>query len=202
VAEVEDDDDDDDAKVDRPLMLMLSAGSGAGAATGPLDAPGVSPNRAPGRFGLAGGGQVVLGVGYFVSRSWLLALEGRLQLVSGTSTHCSGAACDTTPSFAAAGFARASYFLGDSGLRPFGSFGLGGGAIRQSVKLAGLSDCGARQDQSCSTTVAGGPLLGSLGAGLAYDGGVVVGMLGLTANAGVPHLMLDIDLTAGLAVRF
>jgi len=66
-------------------------------------------------------------------------------------------------------FARASYFFTRGAWRPFGSFGLGGGAIRQSVKLNGLKDCGADHDQTCVTSVAGGPLLGSLGAGVAYS---------------------------------
>jgi len=201
VAERDDDDDDDD-QVERPIFIALSLGSGMGVSNAPLDAPGVAPNRASGRFGFAGGGQLNLGVGYFVSRSFALALEGRLQFVPGTSAHCTGDSCDPTPALAAAGFARATYFFTDGAWRPFGSFGVGGGAIRQSVKLNGLNDCGADHAQACVTTATGGPLLGSLGAGIAYLSDVVMVQAGISANAGVPHLMLAVDLALGVGVRF
>ncbi|HET6147933.1 MAG TPA: hypothetical protein VFH68_10410 [Polyangia bacterium] len=205
VAEREDEDEDEDegeGVVVRPVFISLSVGSGAGASSGPLDAPGISPNRAPGRFGLAGGGHVSLGVGYFLSRSFSLALEGRLQIVPGTAALCTGQFCDIAPAIAAAGFARASYFFTRGAWRPFGSFGLGGGTIRQLVKLNGLNDCGPDHDKACVTTAAGGPLLGSLGAGIAYLGDLVMILAGVTANGGVPHLMVDVDLALGVGVRF
>jgi hypothetical protein len=186
----------------RPYFVALGLGAGGGTAAGHIDMKGVAPNTAPGGFAVSALGHVTLAGGYFWSRSLLLAIEARLQLVSGSTPHCDGSTCTDPSSFAAAALAKASYFLGEGPLKLFGTAGLGGGTIRQIVKLNGLPDCGRSGDQQCFDTVTGGPVLLAAGGGAAYDIGPIVLLGGLTANMGVPDFMLNIDLTLGAGLRF
>ncbi len=186
----------------RAYFVALGLGAGGGTAAGHIDMKGVAPNTAPGGFALSALGHVTLAGGYFWSRSLLLAIEARLQLVSGSTPHCDGSTCSDPSSFAAAALAKASYFVGDGPLKLFGTAGLGGGTIRQIVKLNGLPDCGRSGSQQCFDTVTGGPVLLAAGGGAAYDIGPIVLLGGLTANMGVPDFMLNIDLTIGAGLRF
>jgi hypothetical protein len=186
----------------RPYFLALGLGAGGGTASGHIDMKGVTPSTAPGGFAMSELGHVTMSAGYFWSRDWLFALEARLQLVSGPTPHCAGSVCSQPSGFAAAVLAKASYFRGDGPFKLFGTGGIGGGNIRQIVKLNGLPDCGQSGHQQCYDTVTGGPVLIAAGGGAAYTLGPVLVLAGLTANLGFPDFMLNIDLTLGAGVRF
>ena len=190
----------------RPYFLALGLGSGGGTASGHIDMKGVTPNKAPGRFALSQLGHATVTAGYFWSRSLLIALEARLQFVTGPTSHCDsgGANCSDASSFAAAGLVKASYFVGPEALRGFVTGGLGGGTIQQVVTLTGLPDCGPAGTQQCVDTVTGGPLWLALGGGVAYqlDRFPVVLLAGVTANLGLPSIMLNVDVTIGAGLRF
>ena len=202
-----DDDEDlageaDAAGETRPYFLALGMGAGGGTASGHIDMKGVTPSTAPGGFAMSELGHVTMSAGYFWSRAWLFALEARVQLVSGPTPHCAGSVCSEPSGFAAAVLAKASYFRGDGPFKLFATSGVGGGNIRQIVKLNGLSDCGQDGHQRCYDTVTGGPVLIAAGGGAAYALGPMLVLVGLTANLGFPDFMLSVDLTLGAGVHF
>jgi hypothetical protein len=209
-----------------PFFLSLGLGSGFGVAKGHLDANkdiaqgttagadnswagGLAPSRL---------GHIMLGAGYFVSPDLLLSLEGRIQVVTGT-TPVSGTMTATPgvlscvpscspPSTGIAVMAKANWYFSPAPLRPFVSGGIGAGNIRQVVTLnlkSTPSDptthCGAGGNQPCVDTVTGGPVLLAAGGGLAYEMGSLVLLGSLTSFVGVPHFMFNIDLLLGLGVR-
>jgi len=185
-----------------PYFVALGLGAGGGTASGHIDMKGVTPSTAPGGFAMSGLGHVTMSAGYFWSRAWLFALDARMQLVSGPTPHCEGSVCSQPSGFAAAVLAKATYFRGDGPFKLFGTAGVGGGNIRQIVKLDGLTDCGQSGHQQCFDTVTGGPVLFAAGGGGAYALGPVLVLAGLTANLGLPDFMLNVDLTLGAGVRF
>jgi hypothetical protein len=205
-----DDDDGDDeiasAASNRerahPFFGALGIGAGGGTASGHIDMKGVTPSTAPGGFAMSGLGHVTLTAGYFWTPAWLFAVEARLQLVSGSTPHCTGNVCSDPSGFAAAVLAKASYFVGDGPFKLFGTGSLGAGNIRQIVKLTGLPDCGQSGTQQCFDTVTGGPVIVAAGGGAAYALGPVLLLGGLTANVAFPDFMLNVDLTVAAGVRF
>jgi hypothetical protein len=187
--------------VQRSFVLALALGTGGGTATGQLDMHGVSPSTAPGGFARSEAVHMVLGFGYFWSPSWLLSVEGRYQLVTGATPHCpSASVCADTADSALAALAKVTRFFTDGGVQPFATAGVGGGAIRQRVKLNGLPDCGRTGDQQCYDTVAGGPIFVAAGGGLAYRAGPLLLQAAATANVGFPSFMLNVDLTLGVGI--
>jgi len=186
---------------ERSFMVALAVGSGGGTATGHLDMQGVSPSTAPGGFARSEAVHAVLGLGYFWSRSSLLSIEGRLQLVTGATPHCQTATlCSSGAESAFAALAKATHFFTDGNAQPFLTAGLGGGAIRQRVKLNGLPDCGRTGDQQCYDAVSGGPIFAAAGAGFAYQAGPLLLQAAATANVGFPSFMLNVDLTLGVGL--
>lgn len=183
-------------------FVALGLGAGGGTSAGHIDMKGVTPNSAPGGFAMSELGHVTMTAGYFWSEEWLFALEARLQLVSGPTPHCQGAICSDPSGFAAAVLAKATHFIGDGPFKIFGTAGIGGGNIRQIVKLNGLPDCGHTGNQQCFDTVTGGPVLIAAGGGASYAFGRVLLLGGLTANVAFPDFMLNVDLTIGAGVRF
>ena len=201
-----------------PIFLSVGLGSGFGVAKGHLDAnKDIMPvnstapdNSWSGGLAPSGLGHLTLAVGYFVSDSLLISAEGRLQIIAGTTStptteHCAPSC--TPPGTAFAGLAKVSWFLSSAPLRPFLSAGVGGGNIRQVVKVAGAMDCGklaagaTAGTEQCVDTVTGGPLLLAAGGGIAYDLGSLALLGSLTANVGVPKLMLNVDALIGLGLR-
>jgi hypothetical protein len=193
------------------VVLSLGVGSGFGTAKGHLDANkdilqnnmpdnswsgGVAPSRL---------GHIGLGIGYFLSPDLMLSVEGRFQIITGTTATPMTAHCMPSckpPTMAIAGFAKASWFFLPAPARPFVTAGIGGGTIRQVVALAGdAHDCGDGK-QRCVDTVTGGPLLLAAGGGILYELGTSVALLGsATANVGVPKFMLNLDVLLGVALR-
>ena len=133
----------------------------------------------------------------------MLSLEGRIQIISGTTPtamteHCVPSC--SPPTSAIAVLAKASYFLGEAPLRPYVGGGIGGGYIRQVVRPGGLTDCGDGTKQ-CVDTVTGGPLLLAGGGGLMYELGSIALIAGVTANVGVPKFILNVDALLGLGLH-
>jgi hypothetical protein len=207
--EGEGEEEEEAAGTDQPTMfLALGLGSGFGYANSHLDAnkdvfqgpnadnswTGVAPSRL---------GHLVASVGYFVSPKLVLSLEGRIQIVSGTTPTGTTKSCVPScksPSSAFAGLLKASWFFSSDVVSPFVSGGVGGGSIRQVVKLNGVSDCGNGSER-CIDTVTGGPLLLAAGGGVAYRLGKVALLGSVTANVGVPNFMLNVDAVLGLGLR-
>ncbi len=201
-----------------PIFLSLGLGSGFGVAKGHLDAnkdiyignSTVADNSWSGGVAPSRLGHVVAAVGYFVSANLMLSVEGRLQIISGTTPTPTTASCMPScspPGTAFAGLAKASFFLTQGQLRPFLSAGVGGGNIRQVVEVKGATDCGkvpagaTNGTAQCVDTVTGGPLLLAAGGGIAYEMGSLALLGTLTANVGVPQLMLNVDAVVGLGLR-
>lgn len=198
-------------------------GSGGGIARGDLDTnKGLYQNTGPdgtsvqdsswsGGFATSKLGHLTLDAGYFVTSSLLVSLEGRLQFVAGASSVTgSPPSCPMScspPSTGIAVLAKAALFFSSGAARPFIVGGLGGGAIRQVVKLnvtpddAGLTHCGTSGKDECVDTVTGGPLLIAVGGGYAYQIGSISLIGSLVSNIGVPHFMLNFDLTLGVGLH-
>jgi len=207
------------------FYLAFGLGSGGGIARGDLDTnknlyqrtgPNgtlVQDNSWSGGFATSRLGHITIDAGYFVSRDLLVSLEGRLQFVSGTSDIVgSPPSCPTTcspPSTGIAVLAKAALFFLSGPVRPFVVGGLGGGAIRQVVKLNVTPDmadgvtthCGSSGKEACVDTVTGGPFLIAAGGGVAYEIGSVALMASLVPNFGIPHFILNFDLTLGVGLR-
>lgn len=208
----ENEDEEESADDEAPsFLLSLGLGSGFGYASGHLDAnkdifktedqtkvdnswSGAAPSRL---------GHLVLSAGYFISPSLVLSIEGRFQIITGTTPTPTTPQCVPSckpPTTAFAGLLKGTWFLGSDTVRPFVSGGVGGGSIRQVVKVAGATDCDGGGKQ-CVDTVTGGPLLLAAGGGVAYQLGTVALLGGVSANVGVPNFLLNVDLTLGLGLR-
>jgi tetratricopeptide (TPR) repeat protein len=224
----EGDDDEEDggasAKSGSRILLSVGLGSGFGIARGKLDANrdldsdgnGTADNQWTGGVAPSRLGHLSLAAGYFLSPRLMLSLEGRLQVITGT-TIVKGApqgnvcvpSC-SPPSTGFALFGKAHWFLADGPLRPFVSGGLGVGSIRQVVKLtiqsgagqpAPQTGCGDSQTATCVDTVTGGPFWLAAGGGLAYEIGSLALLGSLTANVGMSSFMFNVDALFGLGLR-
>lgn len=220
-AEAEGGEEETSAGSTSPYFFSLGLGSGFGVAKGHLDAnKDITQGAAPGADNSWSGGlapsrlgHIMLSAGYFVLPDLMLSLEGRIQIITGTTTVTTMPSCMpacTPPSTGIAVLAKANWYFSPAPLRPFVFGGLGGGSIRQVVKLTvksdpmsalPMTDCGSSKNEPCVDTVTGGPLLLAAGGGLAYEMGSLVLLGTLTANVGVPNFMFNIDLLLGLGLR-
>jgi hypothetical protein len=134
----------------------------------------------------------------------MLSLQGRFQLVTGTTGYSQdGRQHDPVPA-ALAVFAKATWLTSITGrLRPFLSGGLGGGQIRHVVTFGNLNDCGSNGAQTCKDSVVAGPLLAEVGGGVFYKLSDSVDLV-LSSNAQVaaPKFTLNVDFNAGVGFVF
>jgi len=205
---------------DQSFFVSLGLGTGAGIGRGKLDTNTDVAQNGTGDASWSGGlapsrlGHITLGAGYLLSHELMLSLEGRLQIITGTTQVTGSSKCPNScspPSTAFAVMAKATYYLLAGPLRPFVQGGIGGGAIREVVKLtvtpnpadpSQATHCGVSgTEPTCVDTVTGGPLLLAAGGGVAYGLGAVDLLASLTANVGVPNFMLNVDLTLGVGMR-
>jgi len=217
-AEEEQGEEEEDASVAASgFFLSIGVGSGAGIAKGKLDTNTDLAQNGTGNNSWSGGlaasrlGHVTADVGFFVSKDLLLSIEGRLQLITGTTPVTIAGSSRSPPSTAFAATAKATYFLASGPLRPFVSGGIGGGSVREVVKLNvtpapadpnQTTHCGSSGNEpTCVDTVTGGPLLLAVGAGVAYQLGSVDLLASLTSNIGIPKFMINVDLTLGVGFR-
>jgi hypothetical protein len=148
-------------------------------------------------------GHVAPELGYWYQPNLLLSLQGRFQIVTGTTELTKdGRSHDPVPA-ALAVFAKATWFAAASGLRPFVSGGLGGGQIRHVVTFANLTDCGPAGNQKCVDSVAAGPLLAQVGGGVFYKLGDSLALVFSTnAQLAAPNFTLNLDLNGGIGFAF
>jgi tetratricopeptide (TPR) repeat protein len=154
--------------------------------------------------------QIAPEIGYFLSDSLILSLQGRIQIVSGASdvdgskvagntSACKGGTCHPA-SYALAALAKATWFVGEPRkVTPFLSFAAGAGQIRHVVDLPKQNMTGC-PPSGCKDTVVGGPVLFGPGVGITIelsDSFLIVA----SANAlvGVPKVMANLDVNLGLA---
>jgi hypothetical protein len=216
------DDDDDDGgslPVASPYFVGVGIGTGGGVTRGHLQTEKdvceikgtecVATELGSGKFAFA---QLSAEGGYFVSTSFLVSLEARLQLVSSGTLKCgdqgagSDPGCTTSSGVGFAALAKGTYFLTTEGLRPFLTLGIGFGTkAKQAVKLGQLMDCAYGSDptenKQCYDTVTAGPVMAVGGGGLAYELGSLVLMATAAANAAFPDLMLNMQLVLGMGFR-
>jgi Tetratricopeptide repeat len=194
------------------LVVGLLAGMGAGWVSGTGEVTGYPSGAAGAAWSRLG--HLAPEVGVFVTPRLLIAIQGRLQLVTGgseyrppegPSSQCGGDGVCSPARGAFAGFAKAAWFFSGPrrALRPYASLSIGGGLVRHLVPLPGTTDCGPSRDQSCRDTLAMGPLLGGAGLGFHYRIAaplhIVVAVEGLV---GAPKVQAHLDVNAGLALLF
>jgi hypothetical protein len=191
---------------ERRFVFALLAGTGAGWADGTGEVHGDHVSTA----GVAWSelGHLAPEIGYFVTPRLMLAVQGRLQLVSGASSYMAGVqSCPPTGTCAAArgafaGFAKAAWFPSapTQRLRPYVAFSVGAGTIRYVSKVN--SDPQLCGNASCKDTIGAGPLLGGPGGGLSYRVANAVNLvLGIELLAAAPTFTFDVDLNAGVAFQ-
>ena len=147
-------------------------------------------------------------VGYFLSRDLLLSGALRFQYVTGLngkpSAGCSGGFCDPGP-YALAGFAKATWLLGEGPFRFTVGGEIGGGYIRHVVKFPADTSCKASltsPNQQCVDTLDGGPFLIGPTAGFFYALGESLDLtVAVNSALGVPHFTLNFDVQVGLGFR-
>jgi hypothetical protein len=157
-------------------------------------------------------------IGYFVSDSLLLSLQGRFQIVTGGSQingsavtsskdACKGGVCHPA-NYALAGLAKLTWFIGEpKKVTPFVSLAAGAGQIRHVVGLPSKDPANPSKpyllgcpSSGCVDTVVGGPVLFGPGGGITVelsDSFLIVASTNVLV--GVPHTMVNVDLNVGLA---
>lgn len=212
---------DDDSDGEPGFFIALGLGSGGGIAKGHLDTNtdvargGTGDNSWSGGFAPSRLGHITASVGYFLSSDLMLSLDGRLQVITGTTPVTASSDCTmpcatrSPPSTAFAVLAKANYYFSSGDLRPFVSGGLGAGVIRQVVKInvvqtdpLDTTHCGSGgNDPTCVDTVTGGPFLLAAGGGVSYQMGSIALLGAVATNIGMPKFILNFDLTFGVGFR-
>jgi len=191
---------EEDEEGDRgKIFVGLQVGSGFGYTSGTGEVNADTPVAGTGSGALLG--HIAPEIGYWWKSDVMLSVQGRFQLVTGTTAlTIDGKTYEPVPA-ALAVFAKATWFTATSGsLRPFLAGGLGGGQIRHVVTISGLPGC---PSEKCVDTVAAGPLLAQVGGGIFYKLGDSVGLV-LSSNMQVaaPKFTLNIDINAGVGFGF
>jgi hypothetical protein len=139
-------------------------------------------------------------IGYFHSPRWVVSMQGRFQIVTGTED----VLASEPATWAAAGLAKVTRLLRREGdrFRPFLSAQAGIGQIRHSITTpseVALVGCGA--GTTCKDAVVGG--LGLAGAGVGFTfklNGAFAVYAAFNALAGFPNLTVNGDLNLGVAM--
>ena len=197
---VEDDSTEDIGEREGHFVLGLMVGSGLGWASGTAelwDRPVASPGFAPAQLG-----HVSPSIGYWLTSTVNLALEGRFQRVAGQTDVVDDGKTYRAANYAAAGFAKLTWMSSGGSFHPFASVAAGYGRIRHLVAFTDLRTCGPMQKATCVDTVAAGPFLGGLGAGILFDLTETVGLVAaLNAQTATPTFTLNLDANLGLTLR-
>jgi hypothetical protein len=150
-------------------------------------------------------------LGYFLRPDLMVSLQGRIQFISAATAERdpSGTACGAdricSPSHGATAlFAKATWFLAPTGLRPYLTGALGVGQIRHVVSLPDHTDCGtdAAHPVTCVDTTAAGPVLLGPGAGLMVEVARHFALtLGASTLIGLSAFTFHLDVGGGIAVE-
>src|SRR4051794_9640416 len=184
------------------MFASLLVGSGFGYVSGNGEVNADTP--VSGTFSGALLGHIAPEIGYWWKPDVMLSLQGRFQLVTGTTGYSQDGRQHNPVPAALAIFAKATWLTSISGsLRPFLSGGLGGGQIRHVVTFGNLNDCGSNGAQTCKDSVVAGPLLAEVGGGIFYKLSDSVDLV-LSSNAQVaaPKFTLNVDFNAGVGFVF
>ena len=195
-------DDDEGGGGGPSVFISLGGGTGVGYATGFGDRTNTL-KVAPAGFASSSVAQLVPEIGYFVSPDLRLSLQARVQIVAGPNELSIDGKSLAAHKMAVAALARASWFFGEGGLRPYVSVALGGGQISHVVLFQKAKICGKDGGTSCIDSVTAGPIFVGGGAGLTYDFTQNVGVLvELNSLLGFTKFTFHLDVNAGLALRF
>jgi hypothetical protein len=142
-------------------------------------------------------------VGYWVTAGIMLSVQGRFQAVTGTTDVYADGRVYHGATYAAAGFAKATWLAGARGsVHPFFSLALGGGQIRHVVTFA-INDCGPGASTTCVDTVAAGPVAVGPGGGVMADlGPAFAVVLQVNTQLTFPAFTFNVDGNVGAAVKF
>jgi hypothetical protein len=198
-----DEEDVDEVASGRRFFVGLFVGSGAGWTTGNGDTNADTMIH-PSAFAFARLGQLAPEVGFWLSPTLMLSLQGRFQAVTGTNDVYSGGRVYRTANYAAAGFFKATWLArGEARVHPFFSLAAGGGQIRHVVTFHSLMTCGPRQDQVCVDTIAAGPVAVGPGGGVMVDlTPDVAVILQVNTQLTFPAFSVNLDANLGIALRF
>ena len=200
----DEDEADATALLGRRLFVAVLVGTGAGWAKGNGDTNADTMFR-PASVEPAWLGQLAPEIGYWVSSTLLLSLQGRFQAVTGTTDVYADGRVYHTASYAVAGFVKGSWVANAAGrAHPFFSLAAGFGQIRHVVELTSLgATCGPSQHEACVDTIATGPVAVGPGGGLFFDFGEhVLGVFELDTQLTFPAYSVNLDGNLGVAVRF
>jgi hypothetical protein len=203
--------DDDDAgggaNNKGKIFVGITAGGGAGIASGTGEMSStVKHTLASAGFAPAQLMQVAPEVGYYFSSNLLLSVQLRVQFVTGLNPGagtCGSKPC-ATASTAFAGFAKATYFLGDGDFHFFFGGSLGAGTIRHVAKFPQDVSCTqGGKPANCVDTLAAGPVLVGPNLGITYDFNKTFSLI-VAANTqlGVPKFTFNVDADLGLGLKF
>jgi hypothetical protein len=184
------------------IFASLLVGSGVGYTSGKGEVNADVPVSGTASGALLG--HIAPEVGYWLRPDLMLSLQGRFQLVTGTTELDKAGKTYSPVPAALAVFAKASWFANSSGnLRPFVSGGVGGGQIRHVVTFGNLTDCGSTGNQKCVDSVVAGPLLAEVGGGVFYKLTSAVALV-LSSNVefAAPKFTLNLDINGGIGFVF
>ncbi len=193
------DEDEDDGAGKYFLGMLVGSGIGYTSGNGEVNADVPVSGTASGALL----GHVAPEFGYWWQPNVMLSLQGRFQLVTGTTELMKAGRSHEPVPAALAVFAKATWFAAPSGLRPFLSAGVGGGQIRHVVTFSNLTDCGPTGNQKCVDSVVAGPLLAQLGGGVFYKLGDSLALVfALNTQVAAPKFTLNLDINAGIGFAF
>jgi hypothetical protein len=189
---------------DAGFELGLMIGSGAGWTAGPAEQ---TRDMSSHGFAWARLGHITPEIGYWVTPQLLLAVTGRLQLVTGPNDYhlpagspdCGGDGICSPAQGAFAGFLKGAWFFSGQGFRPYVSLEAGAGQIRHVTTISSKTTCGSGT-MTCVDTVASGPFLFGPGAGFHLSLAKQVDLvLAIEAILGAPTLQVNLDGNLGIA---
>jgi hypothetical protein len=180
------------------LAALLGGGFGWASGMGDLNAD----TPVSGSFAAAKLGHLELEAGYWLTDELMLSVQGRFQMVTGTTLVEANNRTYHPATYATAAFATATWSPAVGSLRPYVSGSVGAGKIRHVVTLSNLKDCGTGRNEVCVDTVGAGPFLAGVGGGVTYDLGERLALVaGVGTQIGAPTFTFNIDINAGLAFR-
>ena len=191
----------------RGLWVALAVGSGGGYHQG---SPEMNPRDANGDsiqdsgFGFAELLYLAPEIGFFQRDNLILSAQGRLQFVTGAQEIRIGQKTYHPAATAFAGFLKVIWIAAQPGRRfqPLAALLLGAGQIRHTVTTpASIKLTGCGRSTTCDDTILGG--LALFGAGLGFRYHLVEGLgffAAASVIAGLPHVMVNLDVAAGFAL--
>jgi len=204
----EDDDSDDEEGPSWYIGLGLGTGFGYATGSGEVNADvKITPGFAPASLL-----HIEPEIGYFLSPNLLFSVQLRLQIITAatdlklpqTNTmDCGGDHVCSAAKSAIAGFAKLTYLIGDSAVKPYVSGAVGGGQIRHVASFPAVKMCGANGMQECTDTVLAGPVFFGGGGGIMINASDNFALnLGVALQFGVPNFTFNVDVNGGVAVMF